>query len=102
MSELDKIRRMRLEQTAQEKEQAIDKLFAKFDTAPPQSAKPLPQNIPQKSGTEIYSVFGAGSILINGVDTPLPYLVTNPLELNRLRTEYPLDSPTSPLRTRKV
>lgn len=103
---LDKIRQSRqikLEQTAEEKEEAIDNLFAKFGSAPPQ--KPTAPNPPRAAiagGIEIYSVFGGGSILVNGKDTPLPYIVSSPVEMNKLREEYPLDHSTSPLRTRKV
>lgn len=106
MSALDKIRQsrqIRLEQTAEEKEQALDTLFSKFGSNPPQK---IPVASPPRAaitgGLEIYSVFGGGSILVNGKDTPLPYAVSSPAEMVKLREAYPLDQPNSPLRTRKV
>lgn len=112
LSPLEKIKAMRqakahvLEPTAAEKEAELDRLFAKVNPMAEalQSAKiqPQPQKAIPQRGTEIYSVFGAGVILINGKEQMLPYLVTSPAELNRLRQEFSLNSPHSPLRTREL
>jgi len=94
-----------LEPTPQEKTQAIDEVFSKI--TPPEikpllvkAQKEFPK--PQSAGIgELYSVFGAGSILIDLKNVQLPYTVKDNIELNKLKSEYSIDAPLSPLRFRK-
>ena len=55
-----------------------------------------------QSGVEIFSTFGAGSILVNGKEQLLPITVTDPILLSSLRSQYNIDTPQSYLRSRKV
>lgn len=91
--------------TTKEKTDALDSLFSKF--APQQAAfvaappTTVPE-APQTGGVEIFSAMGFGSIFIDGKDTPLPYVVRNPVLLAQLKANYVMDTPNAVLRTRKV
>lgn len=89
-----------IQDTSEDKQAAIDKLFNSMTTAPPQAPVKVPVKPP--SGVELYSTMGVGSILINGESVLLPYIISDPIQLMNLRAQYSIDSPTSFLRTRKV
>lgn len=96
-----------LEQSPQEKLDQIDNLFASLPTAPPKGAIPPKVNISTSyvapvSGVEIFSTFGAGSILIDGKSVTLPVVVSDPLKLLQLKHFYQIDAPTSSLRSRVI
>lgn len=92
--------------TVEEKTAAIDSLFSKFAPAGMPKPQAIPQveesSSPQSGGVEIFSAMGFGSILVNGKDTSLPYIVRDPLTLLQLKATYVMDTPNSVLRTRKV
>ena len=92
--------------TAEEKAQALDKLFGQINPAAAEMAKKIETPIAdlnvQSHGTELFSTFGGGSILIEGKDTPLPVLITSPLLMLELRARYMIDTPNSIIRSRQV
>ena len=55
-----------------------------------------------KKGVEIYSTFGAGSIVIDGKNRVLPVVLTDPIEIKRVRQEFQVNTPLSYLRSRRV
>ena len=98
-----------------EREKALDELFSKAavhtGTSPAQvkayeqksalAAAAQVSSAPKK-GVEIYSTFGAGSIVIDGKNHPLPVVLTDPIEIKRVRQEFQVDTPLSYLRSRRV
>lgn len=98
-----------------EREMALDELFSKAavhtGTSPAQvkayeqksalAAAAQVSSAPKK-GVEIYSTFGAGSIVIDGKNHPLPVVLTDPVEIKRVRQEFQIDTPLSYLRSRRV
>ena len=99
-----------------DREKALDELFSKAavhtGTSPEQvkayeqksalaAAKATPASVPKK-GVEIYSTFGAGSIVIDGKNHVLPVVLTDPVEIQRVRQEFQVDTPLSYLRSRRV
>lgn len=88
-----------LEQTAEEKKEAIDNLFASLPTAPPVQAK---EPEPKINGVEIFSVLGGGSILVDGVSVNLPVVITQMSKWMKLKEFYRVDSPNSVLRSRRL
>ena len=98
-----------------EREMALDELFSKAavhtGTSPAQvkayeqkSALAAAAQISSapKKGVEIYSTFGAGSIVIDGKNHPLPVVLTDPVEIQRVKQEFQIDTPLSYLRSRRV
>ena len=98
-----------------EREKALDELFSKAavhtGTSPAQvkayeqksalAAAAQVSSAPKK-GVEIYSTFGAGSIVIDGKNHPLPVVLTDPVEIKRVKQEFQIDTPLSYLRSRRV
>ena len=98
-----------------EREKALDELFSKAavhtGTSPAQvkayeqksalAAAAQVSSAPKK-GVEIYSTFGAGSIVIDGKNHPLPVVLTDPVEIQRVKQEFQVDTPLSYLRSRRV
>ena len=98
-----------------EREMALDELFSKAavhtGTSPAQvkayeqksalAAAAQVSSAPKK-GVEIYSTFGAGSIVIDGKNHPLPVVLTDPVEIQRVKQEFQVDTPLSYLRSRRV
>ena len=98
-----------------EREMALDELFSKAavhtGTSPAQvkayeqksalAAAAQVSSAPKK-GVEIYSTFGAGSIVIDGKNHPLPVVLTDPVEIQRVKQEFQIDTPLSYLRSRRV
>ena len=98
-----------------EREMALDELFSKAavhtGTSPAQvkayeqksalAAAAQVSSAPKK-GVEIYSTFGAGSIVIDGKNHPLPVVLTDPVEIRRVKQEFQIDTPLSYLRSRRV
>lgn len=104
-----------------DREKALDELFSKAavhtGTSPAQvkayeqksalaaaktaSSAPSAPSAPKK-GVEIYSTFGAGSIVIDGKNRVLPVVLTDPIEIQRVRQEFQVDTPLSYLRSRRV
>lgn len=122
MSEtLDKIRALRAKAQSQSQSQSpsppltvptdsidarLDSIFAAAEAKlnvqrPPQKQVDTPPAPPTNS-VEIYSTFGLGSILVNNKSVSLPYIVTSPLELLQLQSQYDIDSPHSYLRSRRI
>lgn len=96
-----------------EREMALDELFSKAavhtGTSPAQvkayeqkSALAAAALSAPKKGVEIYSTFGAGSIVIDGKNHPLPVVLTDPVEIRRVKQEFQIDTPLSYLRSRRV
>ena len=98
-----------------EREMALDELFSKAavhtGTSPAQvkayeqksalAAAAQVSSAPKK-GVEIYSTFGAGSIVIDGKNHPLPVVLTDPVEIQRVKQAFQIDTPLSYLRSRRV
>lgn len=118
VKELDAVAPRR-EESIDEKVQALDNLFAKFGTTPPASTKPksnvqthVPHaqtvnntSVPTRSmgaQVEIYSNFGGGTILVNGKNERLPYLVPDAQTLMHLRNSFEIDTAHAVLRTRRI
>ena len=96
-----------------EREMALDELFSKAavhtGTSPAQvkayeqkSALAAAAPSAPKKGVEIYSTFGAGSIVIDGKNHPLPVVLTDPVEIQRVKQAFQIDTPLSYLRSRRV
>lgn len=101
-----------------DREKALDELFSKAavhtGTSPEQvkayeqksalAAAKTASSAPSapKKGVEIYSTFGAGSIVIDGKNRVLPVVLTDPIEIQRVRQEFQVDTPLSYLRSRRV
>ncbi len=108
MAAADKFKKTRshvIAPTTAEKETALDTLFASLPTAAPKSGvkkTALPTVLRPAGSVEIFSTFGFGSIVIDGKDTKLPYIVSNPTELMSLKAVYQIDKPGSYLKTRRI
>ena len=96
-----------------EREKALDELFSKAAVhtgVNPAQVKAYEQKSAltktnpsaPKKGVEIYSTFGAGSIVINGKTQVLPVVLTDPVEIQRVKQEFQVDTPLSYLRSRRV
>lgn len=106
----------RREESNEERVAALDNLFASLGTSPPPGAKApagivrQPVNNSSSPGTksspgaqvEIYSNFGGGTILINGVNERLPYRVPDTQTLVQLKNTFEIDTAHAILRTRRI
>lgn len=98
---------IRLPDDPKEKEQRIDALFDNIASNLGQNIpKGYNQNkaktsIPATGGYQIYAVFGGGSILIDGVDQPLPVNISSKAKIDQLRAQYGITD-YSALRIREI